>query len=76
MVIKRSNMNVSYACTKKQTTVSYYTYKPNSGFEYTCVTERERKKDHAKISCHMTKMLYDSFSVSNTSTVMRHSNVQ
>jgi hypothetical protein len=44
MVIKRSNMKVSYASTKKQATVSYYTYKPNSGFEYTCVIEREEKR--------------------------------
>jgi len=43
MVIKRSNMNVSYASTKTQTTVSYYTYKPNSGFEYTCVIERKKR---------------------------------
>jgi len=64
MVIKRSNMNVSYA-PKKKTTVSYYTYKTNSGLECTCVIERK------KFSCHMTKMLYDSFSVSNTcDTVM------
>jgi len=70
MVIKRSYMNVSYACTKNKPP-SHITHAKQIVVLNIRVSLREReKKDHAKISCHMTKMLYDSFSVSNTSTVM------